>query len=145
MILVQKNFEELTLSELYALLKLRVDIFVVEQQCPYEELDDRDRRAMHLFFEKDGEILGGLRILPKGETFDTVAIGRLAVRKDARNLGLARKLMLQAIDYIENVLEENKIKISAQTYLISFYESLGFQPLGETYLEDGIPHVDMER
>ncbi|MCT4634403.1 MAG: GNAT family N-acetyltransferase [Firmicutes bacterium] len=139
-----KKFKELSNVELYNILKLRSEVFVVEQQCIYNDIDGLDVECFHAIL-KDGEnIAGYLRILLKEMTFETMSIGRVLVNKDYRNLGVARKLMLSAIDYIFVELKEKEITISAQKYLVEFYKSLGFKELSDMYMEDGIPHIDMK-
>lgn len=142
--IVIKEFHELNAEEMYQILKLRSDVFVVEQQCVYADCDDKDRFAHHLFVEKNHNIVGYLRILQKGQTFNEMAIGRVVVRKDYRGIGLARHMMNKALVFIQEYLHENVVKLSAQQHLISFYASLGFYPISPEYLEDGIPHIDME-
>lgn len=142
--IIIKKFTELNAEELYQILKLRADIFVVEQQCIYPDCDGKDRNAHHLYVEKNGDIVGYLRILDKGQTFDQIAIGRVAVREDYRGIGLARHMMNKALLFIGDYLGETVVKLSAQQYMTQFYESLGFYCISEGYLEDGIPHIDME-
>ena len=141
---IVKAFHELTVEELYQILKLRADVFVVEQECIYPDCDDKDQNAYHLYVEKNGRIQGCLRILNKGQTFDTAAIGRVVVRPEYRGNGLGRCMMKKALAFAENSLHERVVKIAAKEYLMEFYVSLGFEPISEPYLEDGIPHVDME-
>src|SRR5699024_8905851 len=124
-----KTFEELTNDELYNILKARVDVFVVEQACPYEEVDNYDQKAIHYFAEKDGSIAALVRILPKHTTYDEVAIGRVLVTKAFRGQGLAREIMNRAIAFVAEEWNEHTIKIQAQTYLQAFYESLGFEKI----------------
>lgn len=138
-----KRFSELTNEELYGLLKARVDVFVVEQECPYEEIDNLDQQAMHYFVEHHGKIAAAVRILPKNTTYKEAAIGRVFVVKEFRGQGLARKIMQQAISFIHEEWKEKDIKLQAQTYLQPFYESLGFTQVSEVYEEDRIPHIDM--
>ncbi len=139
-----KEFDELTARELYDVLKLRQDVFVIEQTCIYPDMDGCDFVCHHaLLRNKAGELIGYLRILPPGQTFDTVAIGRVLVREDARGLGAARQLMTEALNFIRDTLMQRQVKLSAQQYLIDFYESLGFVIISEGYVEDGIPHIDM--
>ncbi|MGT2712362.1 GNAT family N-acetyltransferase [Streptococcus oriscaviae] len=138
-----KAFDELTLKELYAILALRTDVFVVEQECPYPEVDGKDVQSYHLFAQENGEIVAYLRILPPGLSYDEASIGRVVIRASHRGQGLGRPMMQQAIDYIVRVLKEDRIKIGAQAYLEAFYASLGFEQVSEVYLEDGIPHMDM--
>lgn len=139
-----KPFHDFDVNTLYAILKLRTDVFVVEQNCPYPELDGHDDKALHLYAQDNGEIVAYARILPKGITYETSAIGRVVVSPKARGGGTARQLMQKAIDIIHQDWQENAITIGAQVYLKAFYESLGFQIISDEYLEDGIPHVDMQ-
>lgn len=139
----KKSFHEIPIDELYQIIKARVDVFVVEQACPYEELDNCDQEAIHLFLKVNNEIAAYLRTLPKGRTFPEVSIGRVLVVKKYRGHGYAKMIMQQAIDFIAEEWQETTIKIQAQTYLQSFYESFGFQQISPAYLEDGIPHIDM--
>lgn len=142
--IIIKKFTELSADELYEILKIRSDIFVVEQQCLYADCDDKDRYAYHLFIEKNGSVQGYLRILEKGQAFDEMAIGRLAVRQEYRRIGLARHMMVKALYFVTEYLHEKAVKISAQQYLTEFYESLGFHAVSKTYVEDEIIHVEME-
>lgn len=138
-----KMFDELSGKEVYEILKSRNEVFVLEQQCIYQDCDDKDKNAYHLFAEDNGEIIAYLRILKKGIAYDEISIGRVLVRKEYRKKGLARQSMLKAIDFIENDLNEKSIRISAQQYLIDFYGSLGFKVVSEMYLEDSLPHQEM--
>lgn len=138
-----KAFQELSNEEMYSLLKARTDVFVVEQKCPYPELDNYDQVAMHCFFEEDGEIVANVRILPSHSRYPEASIGRVLVVKKYRNQGYARMIMEKAMTYIQTEWNNNKIKIQAQVYLEPFYSSLGFERITDNYLEDDIPHVDM--
>lgn len=138
-----KKFKELTAKEVYEILRIRSEIFVVEQECPYQDPDSKDENSHHLFVYEDEKIVAYLRILEKGISYDEISIGRVLIDKDYRGRGLARKLMLEAIRFIESNLNEKEIKISAQAYLKDFYKSLGFKDVSEVYLEDNIPHIDM--
>ncbi|UEL47275.1 GNAT family N-acetyltransferase [Terrisporobacter hibernicus] len=138
-----KEFNELNIEEIYKILALRNEIFIVEQECPYLDCDDKDLNSYHLFLRENGEIVSYLRILEKGVSYDEISIGRVAVKKSYRGKGISRKMMLKAIEFIENNLSENTIKIQAQAYLLDFYSSLGFKAVSEEYLEDNIPHIDM--
>lgn len=150
-----KKFNQLTNEELYEIMRLRQEVFVLEQTCLYPDLDNLDQDCIHVIsYAKsdppaaDGSaaapIVAYLRILPAGAVFDTVAIGRVLVREDLRKDGLARELLVETLNYIKNVLGEKHVKLSAQQYLIDFYKSLGCHIISEGYLEDGIPHIDME-
>ena len=138
-----KKFDELTNMELYNLLKERTLVFVVEQNCPYPEVDGKDPFSYHLFKEDKGEIVAYLRIVPAGVTYQEASIGRVFVKKEYRGQGMAEELLKKGLDFIQNELKETEVKIQAQDYLRKFYGSFGFQPISETYLEDNIPHVDM--
>lgn len=137
------TFNDLSNVDLYQILKARTDIFVVEQNCAYPELDDLDQVSTHYFLKKDDDIIAYARIIPKNMKYPVVSIGRVLVKKDYRGQGLARELMTRVLDVITQGWQENTIQIQAQTYLKSFYESLGFKQISESYLEDGIPHIDM--
>ncbi|WP_299493238.1 GNAT family N-acetyltransferase [uncultured Shewanella sp.] len=139
-------FSQLTLNELYELLKLRVDVFVVEQNCPYPELDDKDRLtdSRHLMgMDDEGNIICYARILAPGVSYSESAIGRVLVKQAARGGGKATQLMRQAIDVALQSWPEHDIQLGAQAYLVGFYENLGFKTVSDVYLEDDIPHVDM--
>lgn len=138
-----KRFNELNIEEIYKILALRNEIFIVEQECPYLDCDDKDLNSYHLFLTENGQIVSYLRILEKGVSYDEISIGRVAVKKSYRGKGISRKMMQKAIEFIENNLSENTIKIQAQAYLLDFYSSLGFKAVSEEYLEDNIPHIDM--
>ncbi|WJY27333.1 GNAT family N-acetyltransferase [Sporosarcina trichiuri] len=138
-----KRFEELTNTELYTILQERTAVFVVEQDCPYLEVDGKDQASHHLFKEDNGEILAYLRIVPAGTSYEETSIGRVFVKKEYRRQGLAQELMTRGLEFVEQELNETRVKIQAQDYLREFYGSFGFEPVSDTYLEDGIPHVDM--
>lgn len=139
-------FSELTLDELYELLQLRVDVFVVEQNCPYPELDDKDRLlgSRHLIgLDEDGKMVGYARILAPGVSYPDTAIGRVLIKKDARGGGKAAILMQQAMAVALTQWPDHNIQLGGQAYLVKFYEKLGFKTVSDVYLEDNIPHVDM--
>ena len=138
-----KKFEELTNIELYHILKLRQEIFIIEQACIYPDIDNNDENAYHLMVFDDSKIIGCLRIVDKGVTFEEISIGRVVVSKSHRGKGIAKKMMQQAMGFIKSKLKETLVKISAQTYVIPIYEDVGFEIVSEEYLEDNIPHVDM--
>lgn len=138
-----KKFQELNKDEIYEILKTRNEVFVIEQRCFYQECDGKDKNAYHLFAEENGKIIAYLRILEKGASYAEISIGRVLVSRDYRQKGLAKQMMLKAIEFIENELKEQSIRISAQEYLIDFYKSLGFEKVSDLYLEDGIPHLEM--
>ncbi len=140
-----KSFHELNLEELYAILALRQEVFVVEQDCVYLDTDYKDQKSWHLMGNDDqGNLLAYVRIIPKGENYEKyVAIGRVATAQLSRGTGLGKQIMEIAIEWIKNHLGSQSIKISAQCYLTRFYESFGFRVSGDEYLEDGIPHISM--
>ena len=138
-----KKFSDLSLNELYDILQLRAEIFVVEQNCVYNDLDGLDKDAVHQFLRKDGEIIAYSRLLKPGTRFSEYSIGRVIVMQSERGTGLGMKMMEEAKRYFVNELGAKKIKISAQSYLQRFYENLGFEIVTEMYLEDGIPHYGM--
>ncbi|HFI0633742.1 TPA: GNAT family N-acetyltransferase [Streptococcus suis] len=138
-----KAFDQLSLQELYTILTLRTDVFVVEQACPYPEVDGKDPNCLHLLGMDNGELVAYLRILPAGLSYDEVSIGRVVIKPSHHGKGLGRSMMEQAIHFITNEWEESQIKIGAQAHLEKFYGSLGFEAVSEVYLEDDIPHLDM--
>ena len=138
-----KRFEELSLEELYEILKARYEVFTVGQKCLYQDCDDKDKNSYHLYVEEDGMIVAYLRIVDKGVSYDEVSIGRVMVLESHRGKGLAREMTLKAIEFIKNSLGENRIKISAQEYVKEFYKGLGFKEVSDVYLEVEIPHIEM--
>lgn len=138
-----KRFEELTTTELYEILRVRAEVFVVEQTCVYQDLDLKDKKAYHLFCENNGEIVAYLRILDKGVSYPEISIGRVLTTEMNRGKGLAREMMQRAISFIKEELYEMQIRISAQLYLKKFYESLSFSVTSDVYLEDDIEHIEM--
>jgi ElaA protein len=140
-----KPFEALTVNELYDLLKLRSEIFVVEQNCVYLDLDGKDKIALHLYGECEGRIVAHARLFKAGISFDNASIGRVVVDAKYRDRKWGHDLMREAIVGIKFHFNESKITIGAQLYLKKFYESHGFVQTSEMYLEDDIPHIDMVR
>lgn len=140
-----KPFEALTVNELYDLLKLRSEIFVVEQNCVYLDLDGKDKIALHLFGEFEGSIVAHARLFKAGISFDNASIGRVVVDANYRDRKWGHDLMREAIAAIQLHFNESKITIGAQLYLKKFYESHGFVQTSEMYLEDDIPHIEMLR
>lgn len=138
------RFDELTAENLYEVLKLRVDVFVVEQNCPYPELDNLDQQSIHLLCREDGVVQAYARLVPAGVKYDLPSIGRVIVRKEARGSGLAKQLLERSIDYILTDWKAPEIQLQGQVYLQGFYQSFGFRPVSDSYDEDGIPHVDMK-
>lgn len=142
-----KRFEELSLHEFYNIMVLRQEVFVVEQDCPYLDADGKDQAAWHLIGKNEpGEIIAYLRILPKGITYEKYpSLGRVVTSSKVRGNGTGKKLMKQALAVLKKLFPDKAVKISAQTYLLKFYQSFDFEAVGEEYLEDGIPHIGMIR
>lgn len=139
-----KSFESLTVHELYAILQLRSKVFVVEQNCPYQDMDDTDKKALHLFAVDNNKAIAYARLIPPGISYEQASIGRVVVDPDQRGLALGKQLMKEAIKQIQKNFNTSDITISAQLYLLKFYNELGFKETGETYLEDNIPHIKMK-
>jgi ElaA protein len=140
-----KSFENLTVNELYDILRLRSEIFVVEQNCVYLDLDGKDKLALHLFGEFEGKIVAYSRLFKPGISFDNASIGRVVVDANYRDKKWGHDLMREAIAGIKTHFGESKITIGAQLYLKKFYESHGFVQTSEMYLEDDIPHIEMKK
>lgn len=138
------HFDELTTRKLYEFLKLRVDVFIVEQECPYHELDGLDQESIHMAYTENNQTLAYARLVPGGVKYEIPSIGRVIVHSEARGRGLAKELMGKSIDYILTKWNAEEIQLQGQVYLREFYESFGFIPISEEYDEDGIPHVDMK-
>jgi len=138
-----KAFNELTVHQLYEILKLRSTIFVLEQQCLYQDMDDKDKHCHHLMIFEDNQLAAYTRLVPAGVSFIEISIGRVITNPGYRGRGLARKLMQQSIEACYDLFGIQPIRIGAQLYLKDFYSSLGFVQQGETYLEDDIPHIEM--
>lgn len=142
MVLKVKHFSEIGIYELHDIIKARVDVFVVEQTCPYCELDGYDTESYHLWLEEDGKILSYLRVLPRGTKFDEVSIGRVLSLR--RRQGLASILMKEAVKVAVEKFSAERIRLEAQTYAKSLYEKAGFRQVSDEFTdEDGIPHVAM--
>jgi len=140
-----KSFQQLTTQELYFLLQLRSDIFVVEQECIYQDMDGKDFKALHVLGFKSKKIIAYTRIFKPGDYFEQASIGRVLVAKTERAYKYGNEIMNASIKAIQLHYSETAIHISAQYYLKNFYYNLGFRQVGEKYLEDGIPHVKMLR
>ena len=138
-----KAFEELNLHELYQVLQLRAEVFVVEQDCVYQDIDGKDEKALHVLGFENGTLVAYTRIFPPGIYFTEAAIGRVVVKSSSRMNKFGHEIMKASIEAIEERFDTSNIKLSAQTYLTKFYESHGFEQVGESYLEDGIPHIAM--
>lgn len=139
-----KAFEELTIHELYEVLHLRNEIFVVEQRCTYQDLDYSDQKALHLMGRnEDGRLVTYARLFGPGIKYPEASIGRVITSQLARGKGTGRQLMEKAIAALEKTYGKGPVKISAQQYLHRFYTSLGFEQTSDSYMEDGIPHIEM--
>lgn len=138
-----KSFKEFTIDELYAILQLRAEVFVVEQDCVYQDIDFKDQKALHVFGYKNDKIIAYTRIFKPGDYFDNASIGRVVVAETERKYGFGHDLIKASIKAIKDHFNETDITISAQLYLKKFYETHGFKQVGEGYLEDGIPHIKM--
>lgn len=138
-----KKFEALTANELYTILRLRSEVFVVEQDCVYQDLDDKDKKALHVIGWYGNTIVAYTRIFDVKLYFNEASIGRVVVEQKHRSKGFGIDIMNASIDAIKKHYNQTQIKISAQTYLIKFYNKLGFKEQGKPYLEDGIPHTAM--
>ncbi|WP_336824424.1 GNAT family N-acetyltransferase [Sporosarcina sp. USHLN248] len=138
-----KRFNELSGIEVYEMLKLRVAVFVVEQQCPYMEVDGHDMEAVHLFGMKDGEIKAYARLLPAGVKYEEPSLGRVIVHEDQRGKGVSHILISKAVEFMIKNFHAEKIQLQAQLHLQQLYGSHGFEVIGEPYEDDGIPHIDM--
>ncbi|GAB2768201.1 GNAT family N-acetyltransferase [Rhabdobacter roseus] len=141
-----KAFSEFSLHELYQVLRLRNEVFVVEQQCPFQDLDNKDQDCHHLLaYLEEGTLAAYARLVPAGLTFEHAAIGRVVTSPSVRHLGLGRELMQRSIGAIEQLYGPVPIQIGAQLYLKRFYEAFGFRAASPMYLEDGIEHIEMIR
>jgi len=142
-----KHYNELSVNEFHDLIQLRIDVFVVEQNCPYSDLDGKDKKSYHVICRDGmGEIAATARILPVGLSYENdVAIGRVVVAEKHRSIKLGHKLMQECLTFIEQEFGEVSLRLSAQKHLEKYYTKHGFVSSGKEYLEDGIPHVEMEK
>ncbi|NAS11016.1 GNAT family N-acetyltransferase [Poritiphilus flavus] len=138
-----KRFEELNTTELYAILRLRSEVFVVEQNCVYQDIDAKDEKALHLLGTNKGELAAYTRIFKAGDYAEKASIGRVVVDPGHRGHGYGYEIMKASLKAVKENIKEDEVEVSAQTYLKDFYNSLGFSEVGEGYLEDGIPHIRM--
>lgn len=138
-----KRFNALSVSELYEILQLRSEVFVVEQNCVYQDVDGKDEKALHLIGEFEGKIVAYSRLFDAGYYFENASIGRVVIAQNQRDKKWGHVLIQAAIKGVNEHFNTEKITISAQLYLKKFYENNGFVAIGETYLEDDIPHIEM--
>jgi ElaA protein len=138
-----KKFKDLTTQELYDILQLRSEVFVVEQDCVYQDIDSKDQKALHIIGYKNDRVVAYTRIFKPGDYFDLASIGRVVVSQKERDNKYGYDIMKASIKAIKDIFNESTIKISAQCYLKQFYSNLEFKQVGVEYLEDGIPHIAM--
>ena len=138
-----KNFQDLSNTEIYQILRLRSEVFVVEQECIYQDIDNKDKKAVHIFLKEKNEIIAYSRVFKEKEYFENPSIGRVVVVNKRRMYGVGKKIMNISINYIKQNIKAKSIEISAQKYLKKFYSNLGFVQQGDEYLEDNIPHLRM--
>jgi len=141
--IITKSFSELTTNELYEILQLRSEVFVVEQDCVYQDIDFKDQKALHIIGLKNNKIIAYTRIFKPNDYFQEASIGRVVVAKNERKFGYGHIIMKYSIEAVKSFFNESIIKISAQKYLKEFYQSHEFIQVGKEYLEDGIPHIGM--
>ena len=139
-----KTFHELDKEELYKFIQLRIEVFVVEQDCPYQDLDNLDMQGRHIWIEEEEKILSYLRLNPPGTRFDEPSLGRIVTKDTIRSRGLAEIIINKALEIIDNDYRM-PTRISAQTYLEDYYSRFGFVKCSEEYMEDNIPHIEMLR
>lgn len=140
---VVKKFDELSTIELYQILRLRSEVFVVEQDCVYQDIDNKDQKALHVLGLKNGELVAYTRMFKPGDYFENASIGRVVVAQEQRKYGYGKQIMQVSMAALAQRFPKTTLEISAQKYLLKFYTELGFTAVGEEYLEDGIPHVRM--
>ena len=141
-----KSFSELTVEELYKILQLRSEVFVVEQQSAYQDCDGKDPLSFHLMGWDDSELIAYTRLIPKGISYpDAASIGRVVIAPSFRRKNIGKQLIAKSLEEIKVLFGEVPLKISAQSYLIRFYKSFSFKPIGNIYLEDGIEHIAMKK
>lgn len=138
-----KTFEELSNTELYQIMRLRSEVFVVEQDCIYQDLDNKDQKALHVLGVKNQNVVAYTRVFMPGDYFKNTSIGRVVVKKEERKFGYGKTIMEASLEEIDKRFPKSPIELSAQTYLVKFYNDLGFKASGEEYLEDDIPHIKM--
>lgn len=142
---IVKAFHQLTVDELYDLLKLRSEVFVVEQNCVFLDQDDKDQKCFHLLLYEDAKLVGYSRLVPAGLSYQEISIGRVVSSPALRGKGLGKQVMERSIQSCQELFGSENIRIGAQTYALGFYSALGFVSDGDTYDEDGIEHIEMVR
>jgi ElaA protein len=138
-----KPFKDLTNEELYEIFRLRLEVFVVEQNCPYQDADRKDLRSLHVQGMQNGKLIAYSRIGPPGISYPEPSIGRVITSQEARRTGAGKILMERSMEFVRKEFGKVPVRIGAQKYLQKFYEGFGFVQMGEEYLEDGIPHIIM--
>jgi len=138
-----KSFNDFSLEEFYQLIALRIEVFVIEQDCPYQELDGKDQDSTHVVCKHDGKVVATTRIVKPGFAYPEPAIGRVVISAEHRGKGLGHQLMKETMDAIRNEYGDIAVKMSAQQHLVPYYGRHGFKQTSEMYLEDDIPHVEM--
>ena len=139
-----QHYKQISKNDLFDVLALRTKVFVVEQNCAYQELDENDKNSHHVFCKNNGTVVAVLRIY-EDDSNGKILIGRVAVHEDYRNSGIAKQMMIDSLTFIKVNFNNQMVYLSAQTYLVNFYVSLGFETNGEEFLEDGIPHIYMSK
>jgi len=139
-----KHFSELTAAELYSILRLRTEVFILEQNCLYQDVDGKDVKCYHVFGVNDAnEVMAYARVLPHGVSYEEVSVGRVVTSPKARGTGAGKEMMKRVMEFIRKKFNDPPVRISAQSYLIKFYSDFGFKTAGDEYLEDDIPHTQM--
>ena len=138
-----KEFNQLSTEELYSILQLRTEIFVVEQNCVFQDMDGKDEDAYHLMCYEDDRLIAYTRLLPAGISYNECSIGRVVTKKINRGTGIGKELMAISIEYCYRLFGKSPIRIGAQVYLEKFYSTFGFKKESDIYIEDGIPHIEM--
>lgn len=140
------RFEDLSPEKLYRIMRLRAEVFIVEQNCPYQDADGKDQKSFHVMgYDSDRELVTYCRILPENISYPEVSIGRVVSSSKVRGKGAGKQLMERALEEIELLFGNEPVRIGAQLYLKKFYESFGFVVISDEYMEDGIPHIEMLR
>lgn len=139
-----KVIDDLSAREMHEILQLRELVFIIEQNCIYQDVDHKDEMAYHLQGRNgEGKLVAYARLIPAGISYDEVSIGRVVSHPDFRGTGAGRELVAECLEQMELLFSKQSIRISAQLYLLNFYQSFGFKELGEVYDEDGLPHIEM--